>query len=536
MGPPDPCGRIAELTAETERVHSALRRTLHELARARAAYFRGGKTADAHAEMERLEKQSEELGERLRLIGEELQVLGGISDEMIEALEDHSSTLDERPRLERKSLSHETMAPTAMLEDFLPKAWENVRGLVDARWLEAERNHAWRLDDNFPSGPLSLTRGLRRTSEERSIHRFAQALLVTEDFLNKHEQYDHFAGALLVPQLVALGRALEVLKDVPGNTANRIKSLWQGPSDSCDSTLFELLVGAACARKGRKVEFLVPGGSAPTPDLRCHDLVVPTVIECKRQAQLLAYERSEEDVMRKLFTSLYAIASKKGLWGVFDVRLVVEHTALDAAMVAEAAARQRLAATPGKPTEYNWGSVAYHERSPRMTGPAMRLYSPEFLKAVFGWTSDIPDFDGIVCKVEAQSHMVESVRRPLALRWTNDSEQALQKRSWTSLSLFGDATKQIPPGQAGTIYVCYREGTREVVSDRRTSRIIEQMQDFRHEPDIRIPTCFLVRLYPRALGEGQPDLVESSVALVTRLHGSDSYVSEFPAAVFTIRE
>src|SRR5260370_13758040 len=276
---PDPSARVLELAAETERIHSAIRRVLHDLARARAAYFRGGKTAAAYVVMEQLDKQAREFGARLRLIEEELKVLGGIPDELIEAISESASALAEQSRLERKSLGHEAMAPTAMVEDLLPKAWENVRRIIDTTWLERERSHAWRLDGTLLSEPLSLTRGLRRASEERTIHRFAQTVLVTEDFLNKHQQYDHFACALLVPQLVALGLALEVLGDIPGDTANRIRSLWQGASASCDSTVFELLVGAACWRRGRRVEFLMPQGSSmPTPDLRCHDLVIPLVI------------------------------------------------------------------------------------------------------------------------------------------------------------------------------------------------------------------------------------------------------------------
>lgn len=63
--------------------------------------------------------------------------------------------------------------------------------------------------------PLSLVRGVRPSSEFTEMHRFAQAIAVAQDYANGAESYDHFAGSLLVPQIVALGARWEVLEKFP---------------------------------------------------------------------------------------------------------------------------------------------------------------------------------------------------------------------------------------------------------------------------------------------------------------------------------
>jgi hypothetical protein len=122
--------------------------------------------------------------------------------------------------------------------------------------------------------------------------------------------------------------------------------------------------------------------------------------------------------------------------------------------------RQRLVAHPERYVAYSWGSVSYEELPRRLILPAKtRAYSPNLLSFAFGWNSDLPEWDGLICRVgcpgEAWTDMVD---QPIALLWSNESQQARKKRSWSPIDAFGHATSQIPPGEFGIIYVAYQEG------------------------------------------------------------------------------
>src|ERR1700730_4081220 len=193
--------------------------------------------------------------------------------------------------------------------------------VVDPQWLRSDINGQYRLSEITTGQPLSLVKGIRRQSAFPEIHRFLQTLRVATDYLNGHPAYDHFGGALLVPQLTSLGSKLTVLGGVPG-AAERIEALWKGPSSGSDSVAYELLVAAACAERGREVEFIKPTIDK-SPDLRCHD-PYPLVIECKRKQVLSDYEIGEEAVMNRLFRILDDGARNKGVWGRFTLVLAVE--------------------------------------------------------------------------------------------------------------------------------------------------------------------------------------------------------------------
>ena len=82
------------------------------------------------------------------------------------------------------------------------------------------------------------------------------------------------------------------------------------------------------------------------------------------------------------------------------------------------------------------------------------------------------------------------------------------------------------------IYVAYQEGTREHIADLRTQNFIKRIREWHHPASIRVPISVLIRLYPRPLNEGQPDLIENAMWLVSGEYGEPKLTSQFPATVF----
>jgi hypothetical protein len=108
-----------------------------------------------------------------------------------------------------------------------------------------------------------------------------------------------------------------------------------------------------------------------------------------------------------------------------------------------------------------------------------------------------------------------------------------RRRARTVSALFAKAIEQIPPGEMGMIYICYQEGDREDVADDRTRFLREQMQDWRHSANIRVPLIVLSRLVPRPLGYGRPDLVETSMPFISEQTGGSVWLQDFPTRIFT---
>jgi hypothetical protein len=527
--------RFESLAAQAELIKAQLQASARQLGEARQSFARSKSEADRRRLAER-QAAAEALSEEFERLVQEMGEALDLTSEQIEALGQPARPPGRLADLQRSELTQDKVPPTALIDDLLPAALDRVKGLLPSGWLDA---------DGLPgvSGKplagtdtcLSLVRGLRPESEFTTVQRMRQSIRAAEAFLADKPHYDHFAGATLVPQLMQLGEKIEALKSVPGDIDDRWRKLWNGTNDEVDSAMLELLVAGGCAELGRSVEFLEATHES-SPDLRCHD-PFPLFIECKRKRPLGDYEIAEERVMRSLFEKLHSEATRKGMTGLFQLRLSVEAPSAPADDIVAALVGQRLAPRPSKALAHPWGEVAYHELPRRAHLPrATRLYSPNMLMATFGWETDLPEWDGLLCRIGNDGEpVVGTVERPVGLAWANVSPGAIRQRTWSPINLFGTATKQMPPGTFGIVYLAYHEGARDEVADMRVQAFRERLVEWEHSTSIRIPIGFLSRLYPRPLGDGKPDLIESTVLFCSEAYGEPLLFEEFPATVFTSR-
>jgi hypothetical protein len=523
--------RFRELITEAKKFSTDLEALLPELVSTRRNYMRTRSPAD-EAEMNRVQKRAQDLSERHSVLYKDMQEASGLPDDILNEIDRPHIVSDEEDHLLRDSLTEEHVEITGLVDDQLADTIDTISKLFSENWLKDQAQTSHQLDDLADGSEyLSIVKGLRPESEFHPLHRLRQMLRVSSDYLRGNPAYDHFAGATLVPQLAQLGRKLENLKGVAG-ADERLRRLSDGDGSSVDATIFELLVAARCAEVGRNVEFLEETGET-SPDIRCHD-PFPMLIECKRRRALSDYESAEEGIMRQIFLALQHEAQAKGLTGRFELRLTVEAQRAPTAEVVTRMISQRLAAHPERHTEYAWGSVAFTPLPRRFDVSPTKLYGPNMLRAAFDWNSDVPEWDGIICQVDgAGAFMTDEVRNPIGLVWNNSSRQAIVKRAWAPLDLFGDATNQITPGEFAVIYLAYTEGARSEIADERVQRFLKKMPEWDHPGSVRIPISFLVRLYPRALNEGQPDLIESTIRLYSGLYGDPRLFEDFPNSIFT---
>ncbi|MBR8031884.1 hypothetical protein [Burkholderia vietnamiensis] len=525
-------GRIvfSALEVEWNANHLEMQAMIPRLAEVRRNFALNPSSENERA-MQRIQEEALAIQERSGEILQRMDLLLELTDEDREAIDAMGRSGDEMPRYHREQLTVDDVSTNDRLDTLLARTYEGLLKLIPSTKLREYRE----LELDLPwgagtSGIFSIVKGVVPEIENPSIHRFAQCVRTCDAFLSNDPAYDMFAGASLTPQIARLAHRIDVLSEIPG-ARKRIRSLWNGASNEVDSTMFELLVAAGCSVMGRSIEFLDPKGGK-TPDLRCHD-PYPLVIECKRKRVLTGYEINEEVIMRELFVKLDAGARSVGMWGTFSLHLEVEAQAALIDEIVECLLRREHLSGSRLSGSQSWGTWEYSELSRfAPIGARTRMYSPIMLEEIFDWNSDLPEWDGLVCRVKNHDESTtDTAEKPVGLRWVNTSEQAVKKRSWGPMSILGEAIEQIPPGEFGIVFIAHQEGARSTIADMRTFNFSAWLKEGAlHSENVRVPFGRLFRMYPRALGHGRPDFIESSISFVAD-YGDDVLPEMFPGNV-----
>ncbi|MBL8240696.1 MAG: hypothetical protein JNM66_24975 [Bryobacterales bacterium] len=424
---------------------------------------------------------------------------------------------------------------TENLDEMTAAALDSVLPHVDQDWLASEAKKPYRLDEAFRTMPIHVVSGIRVGTSPAGggPQRFARMILSGIDHLNKHPDFDFHAGAMLVPELAMLGNSLDEVHRLGPEGRRKFKTLPSLPDDIVSSTNFELLVGAACCRRNLDVEMVPENRSSKVPDFRISGLGgIPAAIECKRRLGLMSYELTEARQVEALYAAIRPTLRDRGLHCSIEVTFKLPLNQVSAEDFYNDITSAASLYSDTKETVTSWGAFEIRRLPYCGSIPRTRLYSPDFLRTVFGWNQGLGPWDGILAEVEPPARtLVEKYRSPICLMWRSDSEVAVLKRSRGIVSLWGDAAQQIPDGEYGLIYIAYPEGSRPSIADGRTRHILQSMDERWHRWSVRIPITIINRLYPRAVFEGRPDLIESAIPGAGE--GHEIWLRMLPWLVFT---
>jgi hypothetical protein len=439
---------------------------------------------------------------------EELQISAGISEAQIEAFEHAHNAASAQRGSEYWHGQILKMRPTSDLDAHAESGLEKFLSMVDQNWLREQSRTEYRLGANFLCTPLHLVNNVRigMMKEPEGPQRLARMLLICQDHLQKEWNLDFFSAATFVPELAMLGNNLTEIKELGPEAARKLANLSTLPDDMVTAAVYELLVGAACIRRGLDVEMVPEDRSHKVPDYRVLNVGVPAAIECKRRLGLTKYELEEAGRVEGLYGAIRRPLQQDGSHYSIEACFrepVRSVSAADFLQDVAAAAKQNL---EGQLFLTQWGSLAIRRLSPRGDFPGTRLYSPDFLERVFNWNSAQSQWDGLLCEVKAPHRIaIERFSQPLCLKWRSESEEALTKKARGVTSLWADAVRQIPDGEIGFIYIAYPEGAREAIADARTRHILEYMaKECWHRWSVKIAVTMITRLYARAVGGGCP--------------------------------
>jgi hypothetical protein len=514
--------RLSELQAQIGakiRLHSQLLKDADKADWEKSAIDRAGVVL---AEVRSLEQ---ELNELLGVVEAQLAKDGHVLPT------EPKPTLDEPARWWKKDLSKEEVPILDWIENALHAGLEVLINRLSSSWWKAQQKLREAAGYESLSESVALYGGVSGNSAAPRVHRYAYALMLARDLMEKWERYDIYEGALLVPFIGALCTLLDPLREVKGGY-EKLDQLRRAPSEEVDSRLYEIIVAARCASLGREVEFLEPS-TDPTPDLRIHDLGFPAVVECKMQSRLSKRESQEFETMQRAFHALASVREKQGLVGTLTITSNKPLEEVGDAALVEAAMLCTGGIYPYQTIEEGWGTVSFAPLEPSLElAKPTRIYSPEFLEQVFDWNLENSQYDGICAIVKNNRAMtVGRAELPFCLKWLVEHEGALSRKARLLASNLSEAFSQIPVGEAGLVYLAYEETHRAPVADHRTQRFMDMVAEWKvRKRGINPQLIVLNRLYPGALPDGRPDLIES--AMPSGFTGENVWAGIMPMMVF----
>jgi hypothetical protein len=485
------------------------------------------------SEVAKLQDELKTLHDLLGVELKRLQEEAGIPDEIIELAE--KSRL---PRLEQRYSLRDILdvSSTDDLDEFAARGVERLLSLQHPAWLRSQSKMAYRLGTDFMTSPLQLVGGTRMPRELRAggPQRFAQMLLTCLDHLGKRDDLDFFAASMLVPEVAMLGCGLDEIVELGPEATSKLGRLPTMTDAEVCSSVYELLVGAACVRRGMRIEMLRPDRSKKTPDFRVHSVGVPAVVECKRRHGLTEYEAREARHVATLYDAIRPFLSDRALHVSIEVKFSAEVFDVRPGSFREEVTGMLQNGVEGHEKELRWGSITFGSLRYIHQFPLTRLFSPMYLDRIFDWFHGREEWDGIICEAESPpAILLCTAKSPRCLKWASLSDKAVLKKSRGVTSLWGEAVRQIPDGELGFVYIAYTEGARPQLADARTRYIMDRCHEWYHRWSVMVPLTVINRVYPLSKGPGMPDLVENAIPMAAE--GDESYLATFPTLVFVPR-
>ena len=519
--------RITELQRDAEQ-------KIKEMIAAIKAQIESGSTDGPNETVRQLSRESRTLRAKFLCELRNLRRAHGVSERELRTFERALDGIHDPSGAQYWRAEVEDTPAMEDLDALAAVGYEQLLLLVDPVWLRTEGEKVYRLNTDFLNQPLHLVNGVRVSDVENSpVQRFAQMLLVCKDHLNRKDDLDFFSAAMFVPEIAALGCSLDEITALGPEAERKLSALPSMPNDEVSATIYELLVGAACVRRGLDITMVPVDKTRKVPDFHVSGIgPIAGAIECKRRLGLSWYEYREADAVRQLYELLREALHQQGMHGIVEAIFNVPVDSVPSREFVDFTLDVATRSTDLDPTRAPWGSIAFRRLAYVDTLRHTRLYSPDFLATVFDWAPLQEHWDGMICEVTPPWRViVNKFRNPICMKWRSESEVALTKKSRGVTSLWRNAIKQIPDGDIGFVYIAYPEGARTEIADARTRDIQETIPNDWHRWSVRVPAIVINRLYPRSVGAGNPDLIESAIGCASK--GQEFWLAKLPWRVFT---
>ena len=243
--------------------------------------------------------------------------------------------------------------------------------------------------------------------------------------------YDIHRAARIVPLVVSLNRAIQVLKSRQVDFSDhREKLATLTDFDEFDSAMFELVVMAQYARNESVVElrFVPPHPSMRTPDFRFVKEGREFLVECKRFDRQVDAEMGLRDCVRSLVRPTLAQFAVEGVFCAFDVVFRCDPSRLDSREI-DSAMRDALQ-SGGAVFDSRYVVVARRVAPVDLSSDCILTPSPAWWGRLYGFV-EREQWHGVVESFVARfagPSFVEDVRAAAGLRWRVEDEEVMRKQ------------------------------------------------------------------------------------------------------------
>jgi len=151
------------------------------------------------------------------------------------------------------------------------------------------------------------------------VDTFGWYLFLCESLLDHPGDYDFAQGSRVIPLMKALGRHLDLLRQVGGIKA-RVQRLATSERRDPDSGIFEILVALCYLRNGwSSVRFVPESPTSKTYDLEVSEKNRSLAVECKRMAKSSQYSIEERENFQRMWQPLSNYLVRSGIEVSFDI-------------------------------------------------------------------------------------------------------------------------------------------------------------------------------------------------------------------------
>lgn len=406
---------------------------------------------------------------------------------------------------------------------------------VNPDWLaQEEAKYAGAKVVEVPEGTPSQV-GWARTLHLPAAKPLAVGLVLLRRYLRGDPNYDAFRGSLHIPSLTIVGEQLPALQTVPG-ARDRIARLHQYDQEQYDAVLWELAVAARYAALGYDVAFLPEDPRRKRPDLRLVGRTPETYIECKRSSVHSQYDVNERAEWHRICDPIVHYLRAHRLEVDIETHFFLPLDKISTDEVFEAF--QNLTSRGAQEAVNERFRLTIRFLPPLQELPyPVSQFSPAFPRMLFGVEDDrsLDGFSTLITPKEISEDglWVYSVYWRACLRWKSSSYATLYKKARGVLMKLVGGAEQIPERAHGILHLAVQEWPRSDLRELRWAKIFEELGQFHHSAEIRLPYILLNRLIARVNQSGGPDIEENCVVLLDEAIGDPSEADRLPHLIFS---
>ncbi len=347
--------------------------------------------------------------------------------------------------------------------------WKQRRFAALTRFVDAATGQL----QSDPSG-----KGRFFTDEDQ----FGWYLFLASAKLDHPMVYDFTFGSRVIPVFKAIGRSLDLLKDVDG-VSERVQRLVGAERRQPNGGLFELLVAAAYRREGADVKLLPERKNQKTHDMDVTIQGTTWAIECKR-LEGGEYTEKERAFARRLWIPVADELMKQGMSVLATVDFRRELQTIPPNYLAKHVRRwiTRGGRPHGWEDEHSTGTIKVLDLGPLQkllkTDDVASMGSKMQLLLTGRYRRSAKVIQQLHAKPADNPLFVSGCDQAVVLDWSSTAPTAIDAKARDVVKRLSDGSQQLPADRPGVVHIAFEAVDGDDVEKVRYEKILKSIESF----------------------------------------------------------